>query len=78
MRGTLSDTLAKLENHSLEKLLEITYKPQARFKVQAVTRCSSSIPGGKICITIHNPLLFTTVHNPTNVDPQGVATPAKC
>ena len=45
VRGTLSDTLAKLQNHDPEKLLEITYQPQARFKVQAVTRCSSSIPG---------------------------------
>lgn len=45
LRGTLSETLEKIGHHDPEKLLEITYQPQARFKVQAVTRCSSSIPG---------------------------------
>ncbi len=45
MRGTLAETLEKIESHSQEKLLEIVYLPQARFRVQAVTRCSSSIPG---------------------------------
>ena len=45
MRGSLSDTLEKIAGHDSEKLLEITYLPQARFRVQAVTRCSSTIPG---------------------------------
>lgn len=43
--GTLLDTLEKIESHDSEKLLEITYLPQAKFRVQAITRCSSSIPG---------------------------------
>lgn len=54
MRGTLSDTLAKLQDHDPEKLLEITYQPQARFKVQAVTRCSSSIPGVQANLSIQS------------------------
>ena len=45
VRGSLSETLEKIERHDPEKLLEILYLPQARFRVQAVTRCSSSIPG---------------------------------
>ena len=45
MRGTLEETLGKLQHHDTEKVLQIVYQPQAKFKVQAVTRCSSSIPG---------------------------------
>lgn len=45
VKGTLSSTLEKIDGYDPEKLLEITYQPQARFKVQAVTRCTSSIPG---------------------------------
>ena len=45
MRGTLDETLGKVGGREMEKTLEIVYQPQARFKVQAVTRCSSSIPG---------------------------------
>ena len=45
MRGTLDETLGKVGGREMEKTLEIVYQPQAWFKVQAVTRCSSSIPG---------------------------------
>ena len=46
VRGTLEETLEKVgERHTTEKVLEILYQPQARFKVRAVTRCSSSISG---------------------------------
>ena len=45
MRGTLDETLGRVGGRETEKTLEIVYQPQARFKVQAVTRCSSSIPG---------------------------------
>ena len=46
VRGTLDETLKRIGRTETEKTLEIVYQPQARFKVQAVTRCSSSIPGG--------------------------------
>ena len=45
VRGTLDETLGRVSGREMEKTLEIVYQPQARFKVQAVTRCSSSIPG---------------------------------
>ena len=45
MRGTLVETLEKLNHHDTEKVLQIVYQPQAKFKVKAVTRCSSSMPG---------------------------------
>ena len=42
--STLNGTLAgeKIES---EKVLEIIYQPQAVFRVRAVTRCTSSLPG---------------------------------
>ena len=46
VRGNLSDTLERVEGRETEKLLEILYQPQALFRVRAVTRCTSSIPGG--------------------------------
>ena len=45
MHGTLDETLERVGGREMEKTLEIVYQPQALFKVQAVTRCSSSIPG---------------------------------
>lgn len=45
VKGTLDETLAKLNDVVTEKVLEITYQPQALFRVHPVTRCSSSIPG---------------------------------
>ena len=45
VRGTLDETLGRVGGRETEKTLEIVYQPQARFKVQTVTRCSSSIPG---------------------------------
>ncbi|KXJ29088.1 notchless protein homolog 1 [Exaiptasia diaphana] len=42
--GKLEETI---EKHSIEteKVVEIVYQPQAVFKVRAVTRCTSTIPG---------------------------------
>ncbi|KAK3746271.1 hypothetical protein QZH41_016527 [Actinostola sp. cb2023] len=42
--GKLEDTIQK---HSIEteKVVEIVYQPQAVFRVRAVTRCTSTIPG---------------------------------
>lgn len=45
IRGTLEETLEQLNHQDTEKVLQIVYQPQAKFKVQAVTRCSSSMPG---------------------------------
>eukprot|EP00794_Sanderia_malayensis_P014103 gene14103-15576_t len=39
------NTLLETEKVETEKLLEIVYQPQAIFKVRAVTRCTSTIPG---------------------------------
>ena len=33
-------------------MLEIVYRPQALFRVRAVTRCTSSIPGNGIIVAI--------------------------
>ena len=38
-------TLTEWELEDSEQVLEIVYQPQAVFKVRAVTRCTSSIPG---------------------------------
>lgn len=44
VKGKLEETI---EKHSIEteKVVEIVYQPQAVFKVRAVTRCTSTIPG---------------------------------
>lgn len=42
---SLSTTLEKQGELSSEKVIEIVYQPQAIFKVRAVSRCTSSIPG---------------------------------
>ena len=42
--GTLQETL-ETQTLETEKVVEIVYQPQAVFKVRAVTRCTSTIPG---------------------------------
>ncbi|KAI1295855.1 Notchless -like protein 1 [Halotydeus destructor] len=46
IKNSLKKTLeADKDAYLAEKVLEIIYAPQALFRVQAVTRCTSSIPG---------------------------------
>ncbi len=52
IRGSLSKTLESIGKEEREKMLEILYQPQDKFKVKAVTRCSSSIPGVTIVCMI--------------------------
>ena len=42
--GSLKETL-QAQTLETEKVVEIVYQPQAVFKVRAVTRCTSTIPG---------------------------------
>ena len=42
--GSLKETLER-QTLETEKVVEIVYQPQAVFKVRAVTRCTSTIPG---------------------------------
>lgn len=42
--GSLKETL-ETQTLETEKVVEIVYQPQAVFKVRAVTRCTSTIPG---------------------------------
>ena len=42
--GSLQETLES-QTLETEKVVEIVYQPQAVFKVRAVTRCTSTIPG---------------------------------
>ena len=42
VRESLAEALG---GGSTEKMLEIVYQPQAKFRVQSVTHCTSSIPG---------------------------------
>lgn len=42
--GSLEETLES-QTLETEKVVEIVYQPQAVFKVRAVTRCTSTIPG---------------------------------
>ena len=49
---SLKETLEQLEDVQTEKLVEIQYHPQARFKVQAVTRCTTSMPGVSVCVYV--------------------------
>lgn len=42
--GNLKETLES-QTLETEKVVEIVYQPQAVFKVRAVTRCTSTIPG---------------------------------
>ena len=39
------DVLDRGGDGGTEKLVEILYQPQAKFRVQSVTHCTSSIPG---------------------------------
>jgi ribosome assembly protein 4 len=41
---SLKDSIAQSQ-HSPERVLPVVYKPQAVFRVRAVTRCTSSLPG---------------------------------
>lgn len=43
--STLAEALANTANLSTESILSIVYQPQAIFRVRAVTRCTSTIPG---------------------------------
>ena len=46
IQQSLSETLEAVKHViESEKVLEIVYRPQAVFRVRAVTRCSSSMPG---------------------------------
>ena len=47
IRETLGDVLEQ-EKLETEKAVEIVYQPQVVFKVRAVTRCTSTIPGKTI------------------------------
>ena len=54
VEGTVSDTLDKLGGKvTSERLLEIVYRPQALFRVRAVSRCTSSMPGRWYFITFY-------------------------
>ena len=47
VRDSLSGAIEKVKDRfESEKVLEIMYRPEALFRVRAVTRCSSTIPGG--------------------------------
>ncbi|KAL1445340.1 hypothetical protein MTO96_029240 [Rhipicephalus appendiculatus] len=53
IRESLAKTLlAKTEPLEPEKVVEIVYAPQALFKVQAVTRCTASIPGHEEAVLV--------------------------
>ena len=44
--GNLTDILAKIPGqHAREEVVSITYQPQATFRVQAVSRCTSTLAG---------------------------------
>ena len=43
--STLAEALANTPGTSTESILSIVYQPQAIFRVRAVTRCTSTIPG---------------------------------
>jgi len=52
LQDSLDTVLAK-ENVETENVVEIVYQPQAVFRVRAVTRCSTSIPGhGEAVISV--------------------------
>lgn len=45
IKKTLGDTLGDVEQFNTENILEIIYEQQAIFRVQAVSRCASTLPG---------------------------------
>lgn len=45
------DVLLEKENIETEKTLDIVYQPQAVFRVKAITRCTSTIPGHAEAVT---------------------------
>ena len=54
MQKSLSAAIAAVGDRvDQEKVLEIVYRPQALFRVRAVTRCSSSMPGQEcVCVCV--------------------------
>ncbi|CAI8052660.1 Notchless protein homolog 1 [Geodia barretti] len=44
VRESLAEVLER-GSGGTERLVEIVYQPQARFRVQSITHCTSSIPG---------------------------------
>ena len=44
VRESLSEVVERRSGNT-ENMMEIVYQPQAKFRVQSVTHCSSSIPG---------------------------------
>lgn len=50
--GSLKETL-ETQTLETEKVVEIVYQPQAVFKVRAVTRCTSTIPGSHNIIYLY-------------------------
>ena len=62
--GSLKETL-ETQTLETEKVVEIVYQPQAVFKVRAVTRCTSTIPGRDNIIYFYLKLfqfsLFTSI-----------------
>ena len=47
VRESLGEALER-GSGGTEKLVEIVYQPQAKFRVQSVTHCTSSIPGREV------------------------------
>ena len=45
VRGTLAAAIEAAKSVQSERVLEIVYRPQALFRVRAVSRCSSSMSG---------------------------------
>lgn len=45
VRGTLGAAIEAAKDIQSERVLEIVYRPQALFRVRAVSRCSSSMSG---------------------------------
>ena len=44
VRESLAEVVER-RSGNIENMMEIVYQPQAKFRVQSVTHCSSSIPG---------------------------------
>ena len=52
VRESLAEVLERASSAgTTEKLLEIVYQPQAKFRVQSVTHCTSSLPG-EVCVSV--------------------------
>ena len=62
VRESLAEVVERRSGNT-ENMLEIVYQPQAKFRVQPVTHCSSSIPGERgglsgwnECLPVHWPV----------------------